>query len=133
MRSHCVKAKQWDIVDLSIRSPPHHRSDDLEDEHFREKLDLRAERMATVSTGAVLLEPDRDVDMWLYLLAARVIGDGSTTERFTFVKSLLHTGASGFSSLSQVPTRSTSLNPATNDGMKAWRTLTLSRNAISAV
>ena len=70
------------MVEVSIGSPPHHGSDDLDDEHFREELDLRAEQMATVSAGVVLLESDRDVDVWLYLVVFRVIGDGSTAERF---------------------------------------------------
>jgi hypothetical protein len=72
MQSPRIKAKQRDAVELGVRLPPHHRGGDLDDEHFREKLDLRAKQMATVSDGAVLLESDGAVDVRLYLVAVRV-------------------------------------------------------------
>ncbi|AWV48635.1 hypothetical protein DIJ64_12895 [Mycobacterium leprae] len=68
MRLRCVKVKQQETVDFSIKSPRHHGIADFDSEHCGEKLDFRAEWIAAVvSAGSVLFDVDCDVDMWMWI------------------------------------------------------------------
>lgn len=57
------------------------RATDLDDKHFGEELDLRAEEMACVRGGAVRLDPDTHMDVRGHLLSGRILGEGAAAER----------------------------------------------------